>query len=299
MSATPGIPGTPAVPAARAPIGLIAGGGRLPILIAQGIRASGAAVACVGLRDLFDPQLPALCASFNVASITQLGRCVRLLRRWGVSEAIMVGTVRKVQMYQPGLLLHYIPDLTTLWLWYVKLRHDHRTDRTLGLVAEVFERKGIHIMDSTHYIPEQMAGRGVLGSRQPSAGQRADIQFALPIVARMGDLDVGQAVAAKDCEIIAVEAIEGTDAMIRRAGELCRSGKWVLVKMAKPRQDLRFDMPTVGVQTIENLRQAGAACLAVEAGKVILLDKPEFLAAADRAGIAVVGVDPAPAAPAP
>jgi UDP-2,3-diacylglucosamine hydrolase len=117
-----------------------------------------------------------------------------------------------------------------------------------------------------------------------------DVEFALPIVRRLGELDIGQAVAVAQREVIAVEAIEGTDALIRRAGELCRAGGWVLVKVAKPRQDPRFDVPTVGVQTIENLKAAGAACLAVEAGKVILLDKPEVLAAADRLGIAIVGV---------
>jgi DUF1009 family protein len=272
-------------------IGLIAGGGRLPMLIAEGIRASGAKVACVGLRDQYDAALPAGCDEFGVATITRVGRWIHLLRRWGVHRAIIAGTVRKVQMYQPGLLWRYIPDLRTAWYWYVVLRHDRRTDRMLGMMVEVFGREGIEMMDSTRYIPEHLAGAGVLGRHQPTAGQRADIQFALPIVARMGELDIGQAVAVKDCEVIAVEAIEGTDAMIRRAGELCKNGQWVLVKTAKPKQDVRFDVPTVGLQTIESLRQARAACLALQAGKVILIDKPQFLEAADRAGIAVIGID--------
>jgi DUF1009 family protein len=277
-------------------IGLIAGGGRLPILIAQGIRASGAKVACVGLRDQYDPELAALCDQFAVAPITRMGRWIRLLRRWGVQRVTLAGNVRKVQMYQRGLLLKYLPDFKTLWIWYVVLRHDRRTDRMRETLVAVLGREGVEVMDTTCYIPEHLAGVGVMGRHQPSAGQRADIQFALPIVARMGELDIGQAVAVKDREVIAVEAIEGTDAMIRRAGELCKNGQWVLVKIAKPQQDARFDMPTVGVQTIENLRLARAACLALEAGKVILLDKPQFLEAADRAGIAVVGIEMAPAA---
>jgi hypothetical protein len=118
----------------------------------------------------------------------------------------------------------------------------------------------------------------------------ADVQFGLPIVRTMGQVDIGQAIAVKDREVIAVEAMEGTDAMIQRAGSLCSSGKWTLLKVSKPGQDMRFDVPTVGLNTIKNLRKAGATCLAVEAGKVILLDKAEFLAAADEEGVAVVGV---------
>lgn len=126
---------------------------------------------------------------------------------------------------------------------------------------------------------------------QPSAAFREDLEFGLPIVRRFGDLDIGQALAVKQRRIITVEAIEGTDLMIHRAGELCSEGNWTLIKTANPNQDMRFDMPTVGLTTIEKLRRAGGSCLAVEAGRVILLDKSALLAEADRAGIAVVGLD--------
>jgi DUF1009 family protein len=135
-----------------------------------------------------------------------------------------------------------------------------------------------------------MAGVGTMTRGEPSTQQMADIRFALPIVKRMGDLDIGQSVAVRDREIIAVEAIEGTDAMMERAGRLCRKGGWTLVKMAKPQQDMRFDVPVVGVPTIENLKRCGGACLAVESGRVIMIDKPEVIAKAEALGIAIVGV---------
>jgi hypothetical protein len=276
--------------AAAQPIGLIAGGGLLPILMARGIHAAGRKVACVGLRDQFDAELPGLCDQFGVAGIAKIGRWVRLLRGWGVHEAVMVGKVQKTQMYAPLLFLRYLPDWRGIRIWYVKTRSDRRTDRLLGALADDLASCGINLMDTTKYIPEHLADAGPMGRCKPAAASQGDIEFALPIVRRMGDLDIGQAIAVKDREVIAVEAIEGTDAMIQRAGQLCRAGKWVLVKLAKPRQDMRFDVPTVGVRTIEALQKAGATCLAVEAGKVILLDKPAFLSAADRAGIAVVGV---------
>ncbi len=258
------------------------------------LRQAGHRVACVGLTGQFDPDLPPLCDTFAKAGMTRLGRWIKLLHRWNVRDAVMVGGVRKVSMYQPFLWLRYVPDWRMTHLWYVRLRHDRRTDAILGGVADVLESEDIHLMDSTRYITQAMADAGVMTRTRPTTSQLADIAFGLPIVHRMGDLDIGQSIAVKDREVIAVEAIEGTDVMIRRAGELCRAGRWTLIKIAKPRQDLRFDVPTTGLKTIENLKKAGATCLAVETGKVILLDKSEFLAAADAAGIAVIGVEAQP-----
>ena len=272
------------------PIGLIAGQGRLPILTARGIRDAGRRVACVGLAGQFDGELPALCDDFKTAGLIRLGQWIRTLRRWGVEQAVMVGRVSKARIYDPLRVVRQLPDWRAAKLWYRVLRHDKRNDALLGAVADELKRGGVTLIDSTLYIPQHLADEGVMTRTQPSAGQRADIAFGLPIARRMGDLDVGQSIAVRDREVIAVEAIEGTDAMIRRAGELCRLGKWTLIKLAKPNQDMRFDVPVVGVQTIENLKANGATCLAVEAGKVILIDKPDVIAAADRAGVAVVGV---------
>ena len=278
------------VPVDQQTIGLIAGAGVLPVLTARGIRAAGHRVVCIGLNGQVEPELPPLCAEYASAGIARPNRWIRLLRRWGAGDTVMVGKVRKTTMYDPLKFVRYLPDWRAIRLWYVKLRHDRRTDRMLGALADELASEGIVLIDTTKYIPEHMAGEGPMTRCRPTESQLADVAFALPIAQRMGDLDVGQAIAVKDREVIAVEAIEGTDAMIARAGGLCRKGAWTLVKLAKPRQDMRFDVPTVGVSTIESLKRAGGTCLAVEAGKVILLDKPAFLAAAEQAGVAVVGV---------
>ncbi len=272
-----------------APIGLIAGQGRLPILVARGIRSAGRSVVCVGLAGQYPSELPDLCHRFAPAGVVQLGRWIRLLRRWGVREAVMVGRVRKARMYQPWRLLRQLPDRRALWLWYRVLRHDKRNAALLSGVADELARGGIALIDSTTYIREELAQEGVMTRRHPTAEQTADIDFGWPLMLRINQLNIGQAIAVKEREVIAVEAIEGTDAMIRRAGELCRVGRWLLMKAASANQDMRFDVPTVGPNTIEALHESGAVCLVVQAGKVILADKSELLAMANRYGIAVVG----------
>lgn len=203
----------------------------------------------------------------------------------------MVGRVAKTRMFRPMRVVRQIPDWRAAKLWYRVLRHDRRNDAMLGAVADELQQAGITLIDSTQYIADQLANAGVMTHHAPSAAQNNDIKFAMPIVSRMGELDVGQSVAVRDREILAVEAIEGTEALISRTGQLCPSGKWTLVKLAKPNQDMRFDVPTVGVATIEQLQAHGGTCLAVQAGKVILLDKPQMIEAADKAGIAIVGID--------
>jgi DUF1009 family protein len=279
---------TPAT--AAPPIGLLAAGGQLPVATAHGIRAAGRRVVCVGLLGQYDPQLPGLCDQFRTAGFIQLGKWIRLLRKMGCREAVMVGKVYKEQMYQPFRWFRYLPDLRAGKVWFVSTRHDKRPQQFLHAIADEFASDGIAMIDSTRYIPQLLADAGVMTRTKPSAAQLADIEFASPIISRMADLDVGQCVAVKDRDIIAVEAIEGTDAMIKRAGDLCKRGKWTLIKVARPDQDMRFDVPTVGLQTIENLKAAGATCLAIEAGKTIMLDKPALIEAADQAGLAVMGL---------
>ena len=272
------------------PTGLIAGGGRLPILTADGIRAAGGRVACVGLAGECDPALRGHCDRFARAGIARLGRWIRLLKGWGVREAVMVGGVRKAQMYDPLAVLRRVPDLRAARLWFATARGDRRNDALLGAVAEALAQEGVTLIDSTRYVREHLAEAGVLTARAPSAQQRRDADFGYRLARRMGELDVGQSVAVRDGETIAVEAIEGTAAMIERAGRLCPRGGWTLVKAAKPAQDRRFDVPTVGEETIDQLKAAGAGCLAVEAGEAIVLQKPRVIERADAAGIAVLGV---------
>ncbi len=274
----------------RRRIGLIAGQGRLPVMIARGIRRAGHEVCCVGLRDQFDDDLEDACDYFAVAGIVRLGRWQRLLNRWGADEAILCGRVKKSKMYEPLKWIRQTPDWKALYLWYVKLRHDRRSQQIHCAIADEMQKKGIILVDSTQYIQEDLAKLGVMGKQQPTRGQLSDIQLGWPILEAISGLDVGQAVAMMNADIIAVEAVEGTDKMIMRAGELCRIKGWSLLKNARTNHDLRFDVPTVGIRTIEKLYEAGGRCLAVGAGKVILAEQALMLARADALGVAVVGV---------
>jgi len=273
-------------------LGIIAGNGRLPLLVAAGARKAGRRVVVVGLRGLASRRLPASADEFAWAGLTRLGRWIRLLRRAGASEAVMIGGVRKRDMYLPLRLLRYIPDLRTALLWYCKLRKDKRDNAVLLATAEELAGEGIRLVSSVEYLHEHLAAEGVMTRTPVPASAAADVEFGWRIARASADLDIGQAVAVKERDIIAVEAMEGTDEMIRRAGQLCRVGGWTLVKVARPNQDLRFDVPTVGPATIRNLRDNGCACLVLEAERTILADKPATLALADELKIAVVGKRP-------
>lgn len=272
------------------PLGVIAGGGRLPLLVAAGARAAGRRVIGVGLRDQFDPALRPLCDRFHTAGIVQIGRWIRLLRRDGAREAIMVGRVAKARMHDPLRLFRQLPDLRAALLWYRRLRHDRRNHALLAAVADELASAGITIIDSTTYIADQLASAGVMGRVQPSRETQGDVDFAWPLLERVVELDIGQSIAVRDRDVIAVEAVEGTDALIDRAGTLCRAKGWTLLKTAKPDHDRRADVPTIGVKTIERLATAGAECLALGAGRVIMVERAAVIAAADRAGIALIGI---------
>ncbi|HUU96913.1 MAG TPA: UDP-2,3-diacylglucosamine diphosphatase LpxI [Phycisphaerae bacterium] len=272
-------------------LGLIAGEGELPKLVAAGARRAGRRVAVVALRGCADPGLRAWADSFRWRGVARLGGWIRALRRAGCREIVMAGRVRKAAMFaRPRWLqwLQYLPDLTSIRVWYLHAR-DKRNDTLLGAVADELQRRGLTLIDSTRYCPEALAPEGVLTPFEPSPAVRADADFAWPLAKQIAALDIGQSVAVKEREIIAVEAIEGTDALIERAGALCPAGGWTLVKVAKPNQDMRFDVPTIGPNTIENLHRARAAALVVEAGKTIILEREKLLALAARYRVAVIG----------
>jgi len=274
----------------RAPIGLIAGQGELPLLVARGMAAAGRPVRAIGLRDQYRPDLVPLCERFGEAGILQIGRWIRLARRMGVREAVMVGRVSKARMHDPWRLLRQLPDWRAARIWYRRLRHDHRSGAILAAVADELASAGVRLIDSTTFIRDHLASPGTLGKVEPSALARGDIDFGRPLLEGVLALDVGQAIAVRDRDVIAVEAVEGTDRMIDRAGELCPAKGWTLLKGARPDHDMRADVPTIGVATVERAARAGARCLALGAGRVILVDRPAVLAAADRLGVAIVGI---------
>lgn len=270
------------------PVGIIAGAGRFPFLVADGARRQGRSVVIIGLRGLADPDLQSLADVFGWFGIGRLGGWIRFLRRHRVRQAIMAGWVRKTDMYGRYRMLSLLPDWTTARLWFFGLK-DKRNDTVLGAVADVLAKKNIHLDDCVRYCTEALAPDAVLTDRAPSADQWKDIRFGWIIAKEMGRLDIGQSVAVKETEVIAVEAIEGTDRMIERAGHLCSRGGWILIKAAKPNQDMRFDVPTVGPDTIEHLHRHGGRVLVIEAGATVIIDRERMLEMARRLQVTVVG----------
>ena len=271
-------------------LGLLAGSGRFPILFAEAARAQGYEVACVGLRYEASDELRALCTSFHVVSVSRLGGIIRAFKRQRVNRVVMAGKVTKSVMYTPFRVVRLWPDLRMARFWYRTLRGDHRDDSILLALIDEFERDGMTFDSALDYCPELLVKDGVLTRRGPTADERKDIEFGWSLAKEMGRLDVGQSVAVKEQAALAVEAIEGTDRCIERAGVLCKAGGWTLVKVAKPEQDVRFDVPTIGLSTVENLKKAGARVLAIEAGKTIVIDQPQVVAYADRVGLTIVAL---------
>ncbi|MHC4216901.1 MAG: LpxI family protein [Planctomycetota bacterium] len=271
-------------------LGLIAGEGRLPVLIAQGMKAAGARVCVVGLRDHFDPELHDVADDLAVAGVYRLSRWITILRKHGVEQAVLVGRVAKTRMHDPLRLFRQMPDWRTARLWYRTLDKDRRTAVVLVGVADELQDGGITLLDSTTYVSDHLAGKGVMTQVGLSASQTADIADGWRVLRKMVSLDIGQAVAICRGKVIAVESLEGTDAMIERAGMLNGAG-WTLLKAPRDDHDMRFDVPAIGTVTVERLARARGGCLALHAGRVIMIDKPKVIEAADRAGIPIVGVE--------
>jgi UDP-2,3-diacylglucosamine hydrolase len=215
---------------------------------------------------------------------------IRAFRRAGVERIVMAGKVTKSVIYTPWRILQLWPDLRTIQWWYRRDRIDNRDDSLLLSIIAEFERDGMTFASALDFCPELLVKEGILTRRRPTSAERGDIEFGWALAKEMGRLDVGQSVAVKERAALAIEAIEGTDRCIERAGQFCRAGGWTLVKVAKPQQDMRFDVPTIGVSTIENLHRARARVLAIEASKTILLDQAEVIALADRYGLAIVAL---------
>lgn len=281
----------PDPPPPPTPIGLIAGGGRLPVLIARGLRESGHPVHALGLSRQYDRELPRLCASFRDVGLLRVGTWARSLRKAGCRHAIMVGRVDKASlMHNRWRMVQNIPDVRTVVAWYRHLRHDRRSHAVLAAIAEELDREGVSLIDSTSPIPDHLSKAGVMTLTRPTREQESDIEFAWPLLTELLRLDIGQTIAVREKDVICVEAVEGTDRMIERAGQICRTPGWTLCKGARAGHDKRSDVPTVGLRTLENMHKAGGRCLAIAAGDVIMLDREEMIQLADRLGIAIVGV---------
>jgi UDP-2,3-diacylglucosamine hydrolase len=273
--------------------GILAGWGRYPFIIAESLRRQGVEVYCLGVSGHAEPGLEQVCDHFEWIGLCKIGRAIRHFKRHGVTDVTMIGKIHKVVLYQPWRWLKHLPDLTTIRIFFPHFftrRKDCRDDTLLGAVIEAFAAEGIRFGVATDYAPDLLAREGQLTERGPSAAQWRDIEFGWDMAKRMGGLDVGQSVCVKDQAVMAVEAVEGTDLCIQRAGTLCRAGGFTVVKVAKPRQDMRFDVPTVGIRTLRTMLDAGAKVLAIEAGRTILLEQAEAIDFANQKKLVLVSL---------
>jgi len=287
------IPKTTHVAPRAARIGLVAGWGRFPFAVAEALRQQGHEIYILGIRDHADPALADYCHKFEWVGLAKLGHSIRFFVKHDVHDAMMAGKVFKVRLYERWAWLRHLPDwrgLRVFWPHFIGTQRDRKDDSILLTIVHAFAQDGITFAPATDYAPELLVPTGQLTRRGPSAAQWKDIVFGWKLAKEMGRLDVGQSVAIKNRTALAVEALEGTDECIRRAGQLCPSGGFTVVKTAKPQQDMRFDVPTIGVKTLESLVAAGGKLLAVEAGKTILVEQPSFLEYADKHGLIVVAV---------
>jgi DUF1009 family protein len=271
-------------------VGLLACAGRFPVAFAEKARQVGRPVVCVGIDGMADPVLADVCTEFRWLRRMSLGFIWRTFRRAGVRQWTMAGKFHKHLLFRRGRWLTLLPDRHMVRYFFLRGRADNRDDNLLlGLIGE-FDRQGFRCLSALDLCPELLVRPGVLTRRTPTAAEERDIRFGWALAKEMGRLDVGQSVCVREGAVLAVEAIEGTDQAILRAGELCGRSGFVVVKVAKPQQDDRFDVPTVGPATIESMVKAGGRVLAVDAGRTILLDEADTVARADRAGIAVTAL---------
>lgn len=263
-------------------IGLISGSGKFPLLFAQAAHNEGYEVVAIAHEGETSPDLEQYVEKIYWVKLGQLGKLINSLKRENIKEAVMAGGIDKKSIY--GKIR---PDMRALMEW-AKLRN-RLDDGILRALASILEEEGITVRESTLFLKSIMAPKGVLSKRKPSESEEKDIEFGWRLAKEIGRLDIGQCVVVKNLVVLAVEAIEGTDETIRRGGRLGKD-KAVIVKILKPQQDLRFDLPAVGLQTIRTMAEVNASCLALEAGKVLIFEKELMLAEADQHKMALVAL---------
>ncbi|HTG17565.1 MAG TPA: UDP-2,3-diacylglucosamine diphosphatase LpxI [Blastocatellia bacterium] len=262
--------------------GLIAGNGRFPFLVLEGAREQGIDMVVAAIKEETAPEIERHAARVEWIGVGQLGRLIRFFKREQVTHAIMAGQVKHHQIFR----MNALPDLRMVKM--LARLPTRNTDSLIGAVADELAIEGITLVESTTLLESFLAREGLLTRRKPGKEERADFDYGLEVAREIARLDLGQTLCVKDRAIIAVEAMEGTDAVIARAGEITGSRPFVVVKVAKPGQDMRFDVPVIGVPTIEAMRRAGATAIHVTANKTLLFDKEQLVEVADEAGICVM-----------
>ena len=274
-------------------IGMMAGWGDFPVLLAEAFKRQGREVYCLGVVGHADPRLAEICDHFQWSGLAKFGGALRYFHRHGVTETIMAGKIFKTLLFQRWAWIRHLPDLRTIRMFiphYFTRRKDCKDDTILGAIVEEFAAEGIRFVPPTDHVPELLVRAGQLTRRGPSGWQWKDIAFGWTMAKEMGRLDVGQSVAVRDQAVLAVEAVEGTDQNIRRAGTLCKAGGFTVVKVAKPQQDMRFDVPTIGVGTLRTMLESGGAVLAIEAHRTIILEEPKVIEFADQNKLVIVSL---------
>ena len=260
--------------------GLIAGNGRFPFLVLEGARSQGIDMAVIALKEEASPELEKLAKRLHWVGLGELSKAIELMQREGVKQAVMAGQVKHSKIFSA-----IRPDWKLAKLLFSLPRKN--TDSLLGAVAKVLEEEGIHLVDSTTFLKPLLPAAGVLTRRKPNEQESADMEYGLGIARHIAARDIGQTVVISDSACVAVEAMEGTDETIARAACFAQGKPLVVVKVSKPRQDMRFDVPVVGLPTVESMKQAGATALAIDATRTLLFDRAQLLEAADSAGIAI------------
>ncbi len=277
-------------------VGLLAGWGRYPLILAEKLTDAGFEVHCLGIHGHADAELKRVCQAYVSVSPTRVGRQLRYMRKHGITLATMAGKIFKTRLFRRGVWLRHIPDRVFVKYYhrhfFVKSK-DNNDDALLTVAVNMFADYGIRFAPATDFVPELLVKQGTLTKRALNSSQLADLKFAWELARQMGKLDIGQSVVVKNRAVLAIEAVEGTDECIRRAGQLCPAGGFTIVKVAKPQQDMRFDVPTVGVGTIKAMRDAGGKVLVIEADKTIVLDQQDMTALADQFGIIIVATSDA------
>ena len=276
--------------------GLIAGNGRFPFMVADGARKAGVSLAIAAIRDETDPALEREAESFTWIGIGQLGKLIRFFKTEGVEKAVMAGQVKHVRIFSGA-----IPDARMLKMLLKLPRRN--TNSLIGGIAAELASEGIELVDSTFFLQDSLPAAATLTRRKPNSDERADIAYGQDITHQLAGLNLGQTIVVRGKACVAIEAMEGTDSTIRRAGEIMRGehqrgtevakpqrGSLTVIKLSKPDQDMRFDVPVVGLSTIQQMVEAGATCLCISAGKTLMFDRVEMVALADQHKISIIAV---------
>lgn len=269
-------------------LGLIAGNGRFPILFARSAKAKGIRVVAVAIKGEASPEIESYVEKLHWVGVAKIGKLIRTLKNEHIEKAVMAGGLTKSHIHSKLKLIRLMPDLRALNMWYKKLRsrHDHSI---LEAVANELAIDGIQLISSIDYVEDLMAKKGCLTKRAPTEREMSDVEFGWEIAKDIAKLEVGQCIIVKDRVVLAVEAIEGTNETIKRGGKLGR-GNIVVIKLSKKNQDLRFDLPAIGVETIKCLKEAGGSTIAIESEKTLVLDKDEAIEFADKNKISIIAL---------